>query len=98
MEGSSFLSHFFSQEDLHNTGIVFSVVVVCMSSDSFRRLMTIAQTEGMTTPEYVYISYTLVPTPDLHHPWGPTQGLSQSAIENLKAPFERVKAVLVPLE
>lgn len=64
-----------------------------MSSSSMRRLMNIAHVEGMTTPEYVYITYMFMPVPFMYHPWGPTDGLSQSDIDNLKAPFARLKSV-----
>lgn len=53
-----------------------------------------AHSNGMTTPEYVYITYCLLATPAIYEPWGPTKGLSASAIEQAQAPFARLKVVL----
>lgn len=69
------------------------VVILCLSTPHLNQLMKLAHSQDMTTKEYVYISLGAVPSDSTEQPWGPTNGLTQSQINKLKAPFTSLKQV-----
>lgn len=78
-----------------DVSLVVSVILVSLSTTlELRKLMKVASEEGMASPDFAFIYVTFSAGKDMSEPWGPTDGLSQGQINQLKKPFVGVKMVV----
>ena len=64
---------------------VFSVVLICLGIEDKTRFLYLASKKGMTTKDYVYIYYALIPDQRYDFkPWDATPDIMPSEIPELK--------------
>ena len=68
-------------------------MIVCMPTKNMVRLMELAEQQGMTSPEYAYWTFALMPNQVTLEPWGSTEGLSEQEVQHRRELFARLKTV-----
>ena len=73
---------------------IISVYIICYHASDKRNFMARAHTRGMTSSEFVYFYYSLIPEDDEYIPWDlPDGNFPDSSIPEIKQAFTHFKQV-----